>query len=155
MVIKLDEQGKPTGGAILEQNFKQLFPNVSFPAILFPSDVEAFGYGMYDFTQVPQTLGRYEKAVEVEPIRDAGGYWRQQWAVVQQTPEEQLETDSRKQDEVRAQRSRLLMLCDWTQLDDAPVTNTEKAAWASYRQALRDVPSQPGFPWDVVWPQKP
>lgn len=51
-----------------------------------------------------------------------------------------------------AERDHLLSLSDWTQLPDAP---TDKAAWAVYRQALRDVPAQAGFPHDVTWPTKP
>ncbi len=54
--------------------------------------------------------------------------------------------------EVRAQRNALLSACDWTQLADAPV---DDLAWATYRQALRDIPTQSGFPLDVVWPVAP
>jgi hypothetical protein len=53
---------------------------------------------------------------------------------------------------VRATRAQRLQQSDWTQLADTPVN---KAAWASYRQALRDVPAQAGFPHAVVWPQEP
>jgi len=55
-------------------------------------------------------------------------------------------------EEVRAERDRLLAASDWTQVLDAPV---DQAAWAAYRQALRDVPQQEGFPHDVAWPVKP
>jgi hypothetical protein len=54
--------------------------------------------------------------------------------------------------EVRDKRDRLLAASDWTQVADAPVNNV---AWATYRQSLRDVPEQEGFPEDVVWPTKP
>ena len=54
--------------------------------------------------------------------------------------------------QVRAERDRLISACDWTVLDDA---KTDKQAWATYRQALRDVPEQPGFPYDVSWPAMP
>ena len=53
---------------------------------------------------------------------------------------------------VRAERNAKLAASDWTQLEDAPV---DKAAWAAYRQALRDIPTQEGFPHEIVWPQKP
>jgi hypothetical protein len=53
---------------------------------------------------------------------------------------------------IRSQRATLLAECDWTQLADAPV---DAAVWATYRQALRDVPAQTGFPWNVQWPAKP
>lgn len=53
---------------------------------------------------------------------------------------------------VRFMRSERLKASDWTQAPDAPV---DKQAWALYRQALRDVTTQPGFPHDVVWPNQP
>jgi len=55
-------------------------------------------------------------------------------------------------DQIRAQRNALLAASDWTQLPDAPVDQT---AWAVYRQALRDITDQEGFPANVVWPTKP
>jgi hypothetical protein len=58
----------------------------------------------------------------------------------------------RVQAEVRAQRDSLLTASDWTQVIDAPVN---QAAWATYRQALRDISAQEGFPWSVVWPTEP
>ena len=53
--------------------------------------------------------------------------------------------------EIRAERNRLLAASDWTQVADAPV---DQAAWATYRQALRDITAQAGFPNDIVWPTK-
>ncbi|NLK39465.1 MAG: hypothetical protein GX303_04360, partial [Clostridiales bacterium] len=55
----------------------------------------------------------------------------------------------------RDKRNRLLAECDWTQTVDSPLSNEQKAAWATYRQALRDVPEQPGFPYDIKWPERP
>ena len=57
-----------------------------------------------------------------------------------------------KADEARTQRDALLAASDWTQVADAPV---DQSAWADYRQALRDLPEQEGFPQEVVWPQIP
>ena len=54
---------------------------------------------------------------------------------------------------VRAQRGRLLAQSDWTQLPDVPLTTKEE--WAVYRQALRDITEQSGFPTAVVWPTAP
>ncbi|MFP4405627.1 phage tail assembly chaperone [Rhodosalinus sp.] len=53
---------------------------------------------------------------------------------------------------VRAERARRLAASDWTQVADAPV---DQAGWRAYRQALRDVPQQPGFPDTVNWPEEP
>jgi hypothetical protein len=60
--------------------------------------------------------------------------------------------DAEQGENVRRTRNQKLTETDWTQLEDSPV---DKAAWATYRQALRDVPSQEGFPWTVEWPEKP
>ena len=59
----------------------------------------------------------------------------------------------READEVRTQRDALLADSDWSVLPDAPVTDEQ--AWKDYRQALRDVPQQNGFPTDIDWPVKP
>lgn len=54
--------------------------------------------------------------------------------------------------EARAQRNALLSASDWTQVADAPV---DQAAWATYRQALRDITVQVGFPETINWPVAP
>lgn len=53
---------------------------------------------------------------------------------------------------MRKQRNALLAVSDWTQVPDAPV---DQQAWAAYRQSLRDVTQQAGFPNDVTWPTQP
>ena len=55
--------------------------------------------------------------------------------------------------QVRAERNRLLAASDWTQVLDVP--EAIRIAFAQYRQALRDIPQQAGFPHDVAWPTKP
>lgn len=55
--------------------------------------------------------------------------------------------------EIRDERNELLNKSDWTQAYDVPQSVKDK--WAVYRQALRDLPQQPGFPTNVVWPSKP
>ena len=54
---------------------------------------------------------------------------------------------------VRSNRDRLLLASDWTQLPDAPLA--AKAAWAVYRQELRDITDQPGYPFNIIWPTPP
>lgn len=53
---------------------------------------------------------------------------------------------------LRWKRDGLLFGSDWTQAADAPV---DKAAWASYRQELRDLPATTTDPSNPVWPAKP
>lgn len=64
-------------------------------------------------------------------------------------------TSEQQEMQIRAQRNLLLTQCDWTQLPDAPLTTEQKQEWAEYRQALRDVPEQAGFPENVAWPLVP
>lgn len=85
-----------------------------------------------------QLNGRIEQYAESAPV-----------STVPEPTEEQQEM------QVRAARNSLLDLCDWTQLPDAPLTAEQKQEWAEYRQALRDVPEQTGFPENVVWPSTP
>jgi hypothetical protein len=60
--------------------------------------------------------------------------------------------DTEQAKSVRQQRTEKLKDSDWTQVADAPV---DQAAWAEYRQALRDVTTQAGFPWTIEWPTQP
>ena len=54
---------------------------------------------------------------------------------------------------IRSERNRLLSTTDWTQLPDVP--QATKDLWAIYRQALRDITTQTGYPRNVVWPTQP
>jgi hypothetical protein len=77
------------------------------------------------------------------------------WIVLDEYPA-QLPTEEQIQESiqasVRAVRNALLKDSDWTQVADAPV---DKAAWATHRQALRDITTQEGFPQAVQWPVAP
>ena len=60
--------------------------------------------------------------------------------------------DAEQAANVRRSRNDLLTKCDWTQIADS---TADKPVWATYRQALRDVTAQEGFPWNVTWPEQP
>jgi hypothetical protein len=70
--------------------------------------------------------------------------------------EHQAEYETRKDEEqaasVRETRNQKLRDCDWTQISDS---TADKETWATYRQALRDVTAQDGFPWTIDWPVAP
>lgn len=61
--------------------------------------------------------------------------------------------DSRKAAEVRTERDTKLATTDWTQVAD--VSQSVKDSYAPYRQALRDITAQSGFPWTITWPVEP
>ena len=78
--------------------------------------------------------------------------WVEQWISTPATPEEIQERTDNEANAVRQERDRLLEESDWTQLPDTPV---DPAAWTTYRQDLRNVPQEAGFPWNVTWPTPP
>lgn len=78
------------------------------------------------------------------------GYWdfdflTKQWV---QNSKEQI-------DKVLSTRTSLLYQSDWTQLPNNPLTPAKQEEWAVYRQQLRDVTNQPGYPFNVIWPTQP
>lgn len=72
--------------------------------------------------------------------------------VVRDMSQEEIAALAPTAEQIRQQRNRFLSASDWTQLPDAPVDQT---AWAAYRQSLRDITDQEGFPANVVWPVQP
>ena len=57
--------------------------------------------------------------------------------------------------QIRAQRDKLLTETDWIAVKAFETNGNIPAEWQLYRQALRDVPNQAGFPHNVEWPAKP
>jgi hypothetical protein len=64
-----------------------------------------------------------------------------------------VQDQSAQENAIKAQRNQLLQQSDWTQLSD--ISAETKALWEPYRQALRDITDQPGYPYDIVWPTPP
>lgn len=58
-------------------------------------------------------------------------------------------------EEARAKRDKLLEDTDWTQVLDAPIDASTREAYRVYRQDLRDIPEQDGFPESIIWPELP
>lgn len=129
-------------------------PQVSFPAE--PTDNLLAAYGVYPVAVVdaPPFNEATHRLVESTPVQ-IGSTWTQVWQVQPLTSDEIAANDAAQAAEVRAQRNQKLAECDWTQLPDAPLNGEQKFAWGDYRQKLRDVSAQAGFPWQVVWPVKP
>jgi hypothetical protein len=151
MQIKLNE------AVVTEQGFRALFPAVSMPSPLSEEVINSFG-GAVVF-EGPQASGgtvyQYSQAAGIEEI---GGKWFTKHILgpvfTDSADEDAYKAvkDAEKAKGVRDQRVVLLRDSDWTQVLDAPV---DQPAWATYRQALRDVTKQAGFPWTVEFPATP
>jgi hypothetical protein len=119
------------------------FPNISMPDVL--SDEIFVQFDIVPVIQTPQPAGHV--VIELPPVL-MNGQWTQQWTTREPTEDE----TAVKAQEARTERNRLLTESDWTQVADAPV---DAAAWAAYRQQLRDLTAQAGFPWAIDWPVAP
>lgn len=147
---------KSQGGAITFPfellQLRKDHPNTSFPKSI--PDATLAAYGVYSVTVLDAPAydaGTQRIEQDAQPTEN-NGQWELRWSVIDLTAEELVAKAAAVEAEVRAQRDRLLAKTDWTQIADAPV---DRAAWATYRQALRDVPSQAGFPQNVTWPTQP
>lgn len=129
-------------------DYRKVFPNVSFPAS-GPSDAFLTENGAVKVSLFKPYDRATQKLVSVEPYIEDG--WAYTVTVVDKTAEDIASETASRASQVRAQRERLLADSDWTQVDDSPV---DKAAWATYRQALRDLPQSAGWP-DVEMPAQP
>lgn len=78
--------------------------------------------------------------------------WENGQKVIREMTEAEIESTKPTADQVRAERDSLLAQSDFRMVPDAP---WDRDAWATYRQALRDITEQAGFPQDVAWPEKP
>jgi hypothetical protein len=103
------------------------------------------------FFSTPPEITATQVLEEATPVF-ADDRWTQVWAVRGMTAEEIATRNNAQAEQVRAERNAKLTASDWTQVADAPV---DQAAWATYRQALRDISAQNGFPWTVDWPVAP
>lgn len=131
---------------VYEGDIQLRFPNTSFT---IPFEPPADYVNVED--GIPPQINWNQDIAEGEP-KLINGVWNRTWVVTDATPEEITKRTEAQARNVRNDRNRRLADCDWTQLPDALV---DHAPWATYRQALRDVTNQPGFPWNVTWPVQP
>lgn len=164
----MELRNRTTGAVITVDQFRSEHSNTSFPAVLTPEIINDFGYdpileGPQATTVPPYQYSQRDGVVEVN------GQWFTHYIAgpvfqdytddegVVHTAAEQYEAycfakDVEQGKAVRDDRNQRLADSDWTQLPDAPINAQE---WAIYRQALRDITEQAGFPWEINWPEPP
>jgi hypothetical protein len=146
MEIRIRETGQVT----TDSEFRAAHPNVSFPAALTAELLSEFGADPVLNGPAP-TANRYQ-TVYRDGVEQISGNWFTKFSLAEMDDAAKAAFDNAQAVAVRDDRNKKLEACDWTQLQDSSV---DKAAWALYRQALRDVPEQAGFPWEVQWPAEP
>jgi len=93
---------------------------------------------------------RYQTAFR-DGVEEINGKWYTKYSVADMDDEAKAAADANQATSVRNERNRKLTETDWRFRSDL----TPSPAWIDYCQALRDVPTQSGFPWDVTWPTQP
>jgi hypothetical protein len=119
------------------------------------------------------TVGDYQASVRDGVVQDANGNWVENYVardMFQDTTEDGVTTtkaeheaayqaglDAKTAEGHRTTRDKLLADTDWTQMNDSPLTNEAKTAWATYRQELRDLTDSDAWPnlADEDWPVEP
>jgi hypothetical protein len=156
---------RSTGEIKNASEIRAMNPNVSMPQKFTTVTCDALGIDLVKPSARPEPTGTYKKVIK-NGYEQVNGSWQVAWSEVDmftandsQTKAEQetayqSELDAEKAADVRNQRNGLLTSSDWTQVDDSQV---DKAAWAIYRQALRDITAHADFPnlADAAWPTEP
>lgn len=150
------EYVKVTGGVATAYSLRQLRqdnPNVSFPATLTEEILSAYGIMPVTVIPVPEYDAKTHAVTQDAPA-NVNGAWIVAWSI-NALPQAEAEAN------VRMYRDALLTETDWV-VSKAVEQNAQDGlgiqvpqVWLNYRQALRDIPSQAGFPYNVTWPTKP
>jgi hypothetical protein len=127
-------------------------------------DADNYCYARRLTDEQVERFGVHKKQIVTPPYHDAAtqhleegpallidGVWTQNYTVSDLSADESAAKVEAQWNVIRAERNRLLVASDWTQLPDAPV---DAAAWATYRQALRDITTEAN-PFAIVWPESP
>jgi len=146
---------------------RKLNPNVSLPKVWNKNVYEALGIDPVFETPQPEPSAAYKSWVRDGAEQDANDNWAQKWVerdMFSDTTDDgvtitkaeheaayQARLDTDKAKSVRSERDQKLKDTDWMGMSDV----TMSADWATYRQALRDVPAQSGFPNTITWPDAP
>jgi len=139
---------KANGGPSWETTTTEVLEALGADVVL--EGAQATGGTVYQYSQasgVEQIDGKWYTKYVLGPIFTDG----ETTAAEQETAYKAIK-DAEQAFAVRKSRGDKLANSDWTQVADAPV---DKAVWATYRQALRDITTQSGFPWTITWPDAP
>jgi hypothetical protein len=159
---------RETGEVVTDQEFVRMFRNTSIPKILNEGIINSLG-GDIVFEGPQASGGTVYQYSQYDGVEEVEGKWFTKYILgpvfsdyinddgtILSAEDQELAHKSQKDFEhsnfIRDDRTKRLLESDWTQVLDASVDQT---LWATYRQELRDITAQEGFPWNVVWPEKP
>lgn len=142
------------GSLKTQGEIRQMHPNTSFPRVWSVELVEELGLDPVFETPAPTTT-IYQTAFKDGVEQDAKGKWVWKWTVSEMDADAKAAKDAEQAKSVRAERDRKIAETDWMVVKHLELNENIPGVWEVYRQALRDVPQQAGFPHNVTWPTKP
>ena len=168
---------RSNGSIATQGEVRKMFANTSLPRVWDAATCDFLGVDPVLAAPAPDASGEYKVVVRDGVTQDANGNWVEAYTerdmfadytdedgTVHTKAEQEQAYTARKDAEaataVRAERDKLLAECDWVTLKAVDASNDGLGiqlpeVWVTYRQALRDVPTQAGFPHSVTWPTKP
>jgi hypothetical protein len=169
----MSEYRNRTSGAVNTQGeIRRSMPNTSLPRVWTADICEFLGIDPVLAAPTPAPSGEYKSVSRNGVTQDANGNWVQAYVerdmfadyvdedgvTVTKVSQEQAYTatkDAEAATAARATRDGLIASCDWMAIKAFEGGTGVATEWATYRQALRDVSAQEGFPNDITWPEKP
>jgi hypothetical protein len=150
----LQENNQITKKGVTVGDLKRLYPSTSFPKRFEEFDYTSYGVVEVKTTEPPSYDSDTQSIEEQEPAQ-VDGVWTQQWSVLELSDEQKQQIIDGKDVAIRNERNKRLADTDWVIIKAKETGTNISAAWKNYRQELRDITSQEGFPHEVVWPTKP
>ena len=158
LLLKVDNNNNVEKFPVSYEEFVQLHSNVSFEYPLKREVIKSLGYDIIFEVPQPEYDKYTQNIVTTGPVfNQEEDRWETGFEVVEMTSDEKITIRVNAEASVRTQREYLLMKSDWSQLPDVIENMSEEKIqeWKQYRQALRDVTLQDGFPFDVIYPTQP
>lgn len=126
-------------------------PNVSFPLPMTDETCAEFNVYPVNVKPIPSHDPHVQRVVQQDPIL-IDNIWVQDWNVLELSDEEKQQIIQDNSTNVRTQRDALLAETDWYVIKSIETGVEIPNNVLAYRQALRDITLQAGFPFDVIWP---
>lgn len=139
---------RETGAVVTESELRAMHPNTSFPYVLTEELVNDLGADVV--FEGPQPTATKYQVVYRDGVEEIEGKWFTKYSVADMDDEAKAAVDAATIVANKALRNTKLDNTDWTQLADVPLTADCKAAFAAYRQVLRDLDML-----DPTWPDAP
>ena len=167
----MEIRNRSTGAITTISQFKAEHPTTSFPKQITTAILDSYGYDAVLNGAAAEVTAPYGVSTR-DGVEEINGQWFTRFVagpIFTDTTDDEgnvttaadneaayrASVDAQVGTSVRVERDKKLTDTDWTQMADSPLSDSDKTAWATYRQSLRDLPTASGFPHTMTWPEEP